>query len=119
MAFTHPGPNRYRLPTYVSGARVVGNRLMVLLDLPQPEIVEMSLMGKELGRYQGQVPFTTMGYRGFDVQLSGSTYRFWLLAANLKKLAFMEFTGGPGRATTLRPVLTLTNTRLGQCSTKP
>jgi hypothetical protein len=93
VAFTHPGPNRYRLPTYVSGARVVGNRLMVLLDLPQPEIVEMSLMGKELGRYTGKVPFTTSGYRGFDVQLSGSTYRFWLLAVNLKKLAFMEFTG--------------------------
>lgn len=92
VSFTNPDPNRYRLPKYIGGARLLGDRLMVLLELPQPEIVELNLLGEELGRYQGQVSFEATTYRGFDVQLSGSTYRFWLMAANLQKLAFVEFT---------------------------
>lgn len=90
-AFVNPSPNRFRLPTYVAGARLVGDRLLVLLHLPQPEIVELNLQGEEIGRYRGNVSPKVTTYRGFDVERSGDTYYLWVLAGDSRKLALLEF----------------------------
>jgi hypothetical protein len=89
--FIHPGPNSFRLPSYIAGARLVGNRLLVLLHLPRPEILELNLKGDELNRYHGNISFRVTNYRGFDVHLSGDTYHFWVLAGEMQRLALVEF----------------------------
>jgi hypothetical protein len=89
--FIHPGPSTFRLPSYIAGARLVGNRLLVLLHLPQPEILELNLNGDELHRYQGSTSFRVRNYRGFDARLSGDTYHFWVLAGEMQNLALVQF----------------------------
>jgi len=91
-SFIHPEPNKFRLPLYVAGARLVGNRLLVLLHLPDPEIVELNLKGEELNRYKANGSFSSTGYRGFDAHRSGDTYHFWVLSGDIQKLVLLEFT---------------------------
>jgi len=96
-AFVHPGASRFRLPTYVAGASVVGDHIFILLHLPQPEIVEFTLEGKEVNRYRGSLsPLATI-YRGFDAQLVAQTPHFWVLAGDEKVLTLTEFSAAkPG-----------------------
>jgi hypothetical protein len=84
--FTHPGPGTVRLPRYVAGATTVGNRLLVLLDLPRLEVVEFDFQGREMARYRASNPsFPNLRYRGFDAQLLGNAYRFYTIASSTSK----------------------------------
>ena len=82
QSFSHPGPDKYRLPTYLSGARIIGERLFILLDLPQPEIVEFDFNGAEMNRYRAALPSLAKAYRGFDVRRINGRYVFWLIASD-------------------------------------
>lgn len=87
--FVHPGAGRVRLPQYVAGASVVGDRLLILLDLPMVQIVEFDFEGHELARYSCDYqPFHNVRYRGFDAQLSENTYRFWTILGSRREHAF-------------------------------
>jgi hypothetical protein len=80
--FIRPEPDKFRLPKYISGARVIGDRLLVLLDLPQPEIVEFNFEGQEQNRYRANVSPAVKTYRGFDIRRTGDAYHFWILCAD-------------------------------------
>lgn len=80
--FVHLSPGRYRLPSYIAGASVVGDRLLVLLDLPRPEIIEFDFQGNEVGRYRDNLFHAAKAYSGFDAQLARDTYQFWVMVAN-------------------------------------
>lgn len=96
--FTRPKPNAYRLPKYIAGASVVGDRVLVLLDLPQPEVVEFDFEGRELGRYRGEPLPTPTLYLGFDAKLAGDTYHFWTIASDAENfMSLMEFTAAKKR----------------------
>jgi len=95
--FVHPGPGKYRLPAYLAGVRIAGDRLVALLDLPQPEIVEFDFTGKEIARYRGSLIIPACGYRGFDAQRKGDEYTFQIIAFQADDSAgLFEFTSGPG-----------------------
>jgi hypothetical protein len=90
--FIHPEPNKYRLPNYLSGARLIGDRLFLLLDLPQPEVVEFDFQGQELSRYRANISPLARTYKDFDVQRAGDTYRFWMLVGDGEKfISLVEF----------------------------
>lgn len=91
--FTHPEPSKFRLPTFIAGARVINQRLIVLLDLPQPEVVECDLEGREITRYRADMPSPCKAYRGFDVQLIGNPYRIWaIVEKRLNTVELVEWT---------------------------
>lgn len=95
--FINPEPSKFRLPTYISGARVVGDRLFVLLDLPQPEIVEFTFEGREENRYRADISPPARTYKGFDVQRAGNTYQFWILYGDNKtSIELVEMTPSEG-----------------------
>lgn len=76
--YTNPGPSKYRLPGFVAGACVVANRLLVLLDLPQPEVIEFDFDGVEIKRYRGNVTPAARAYHGFDAHIVDNKYQFWM-----------------------------------------
>jgi len=84
--YTNPGPGKYRLPGFVAGACVIGDRLLVLLDLPQPEIIEFNFAGIETNRYRGNVSPAAKAYHGFDARLVGDKYQFWMLVRSRTSL---------------------------------
>lgn len=86
--FTNPEPGKFRLPVFIAGARVVNQRLIVLLDLPQPEVIEYNLKGREITRYRADMSSPCNAYRGFDVQLNGNTYRLWAIV--VKRVGTIE-----------------------------
>lgn len=89
---TNPEPGKHWLPKYISGARVIGDRLLILLDLPQPEVVEFSFEGQELNRYRADVSPGVKLYQDFEVQQAGSSYRFWILFGDGERfMALTEF----------------------------
>lgn len=94
--FVHPGSGKVRLPQYVAGASVVGDRLLILLDLPKVQIVEFDFEGQELARYSCDYqPFPSVRYRGFDALLIGNTYHFWTIMGSRREHAFaiVEYAG--------------------------
>ena len=92
-SFTHPVPNKFRLPIFVAGATLIGERLFVLLHLPVPEIVEFDLEGQETGRYRADTSSPITDYRGFDGQVVGNNYQFWTIQRKAKSFALLKFTG--------------------------
>lgn len=86
-SFVRPAPSSYRLPVYIAGVATAGGRILALLDMPVPEIVEIDFGGKEVKRYRGRREFHS--YRGFDCQLREGKYRFWVLSADNKKNTFL------------------------------
>ena len=90
--FVRPRPGTFRLPYFVAGARLIADRLVVLLHLPRPEIVVYNLKGEEIGRYRGSGTSLFTYYRGFDVQLTRDGYSFWILAGDDDQIALWEFT---------------------------
>lgn len=97
-SFVRPGRNKYRLPVYVAGARLIDDRLLVLLHLPRPEVVEFGLDGREVARYRGDALTTPTTYMGFDARLDSGTYSFYLLAGDTDRLmALMEYAAPKAR----------------------
>ncbi len=73
--FVHPKAGVVVLPRYFAGVKVLENRIYLLLHLPNPEIVEVDLQGKELNRYRSDA-ITAMNYFGFDVRLVDHARQF-------------------------------------------
>jgi hypothetical protein len=94
--FVHPKPSTFRLPRYIAGARVIENHLFVLLHLPRPEIVELTMDGKELNRYRATVSPAASRYEGFDGQVLAGVYHFWILAGDVQALALTQFSPAKG-----------------------
>jgi len=81
--FTSPRAGAARLPSYIAGASVVGDRLMILLDLPKTEIVEFDFDGNERGRHcSREEPVREAQYRGFEGRLADGRYTFWVIVGN-------------------------------------
>jgi len=92
--FVHPQQSMFRLPEYIAGASLVSDRLLVLLNLPQPEIVELDFDGKEISRFRGAKLASPTIYMGFDARLIGDNYHFWTIIGDTKNLmALLEMTG--------------------------
>lgn len=91
-SFTHPVPNKFRLPTYVAGATLIGERLFVFLHLPVPEIIEFDLEGQETARYRADISAPITDYRGFDGQVVENDYQFWTIERKAKSFALIKFT---------------------------
>lgn len=91
--FANPEPNKYRLPEYAAGTCVIGDRLLVLLSMPQLEIIEFDFMGQEIKRYRGDLSPQARRYDGFGVHRSGNSYSFWtVFIGDEKKGALVELT---------------------------
>lgn len=86
-SFVMPEPSKQRLPRYISGARIVGDRLLVLLDLPYPEIAEFDLYGRETNRYLAAQLSPVKVCKDFDARPAGGGYRFWILFGDGENLA--------------------------------
>jgi hypothetical protein len=78
-SFINPEPGKHRLARCASGARVVGDRLLILLDLPHPEIVEFNFAGQELNRYRAAVSPMAQICHDFVALRHGDYYKFWIL----------------------------------------
>jgi hypothetical protein len=91
QGFPQRKPSTFRLPHYVAGARVISNHLFVLLDLPRPEIVELTMDGQEVNRYRGTISPVANRYQGFDGQVTAGTYHFWILAGDEQALTLTQF----------------------------
>jgi hypothetical protein len=77
--YIRPSTSTYRLPTYIAGAATVDDRILVLLDLPVPEIVELNFVGQEVNRYRGRLgSLKSRRYCGFDCQVHKAKYQFWI-----------------------------------------
>lgn len=74
--FVNPKKGVVRLPVYIGGVDVTANKIFVLLCLPQPEIVEFSLQGKETDRYRAESSISAQSYFGFRARSTGNVRQF-------------------------------------------
>jgi hypothetical protein len=75
--FVNPEPGKYKLPKFVAGIRIIRDRIFVLLHTPNPEIVEFTQSGEEVGRYISSET-EALDYFGFDVRLTKETKQFFV-----------------------------------------
>ena len=87
-AYTDPAPGRMRLPSFLSGVRIVDNYLFIELDLPRPEVVvtPLTCVPCQPQHFIDSETLEDFSYRGFDVMKNSSGYSLCVL------------TGHPGRA---------------------
>ena len=76
--FVNPKPGVVRLPVYISGVDVMDSRIFVLLCLPQPEIVEFHIQGRETARFRSTASVSAFSYFGFRAGSAGKARRFTL-----------------------------------------
>lgn len=81
--FVHPEPGVYRLPKYIAGARAIDDRLLLLLDLPAPEIAELDFEGHEIRRYRVEALGSVATYQDFKARRAGDTSRFWMIVGDV------------------------------------
>jgi hypothetical protein len=58
-------------PRYVAGVKVLGNRILLCLHLPAPEVWEMDEKGKVLAQYRASGLPRAIHVFGFDAQVNG------------------------------------------------
>ncbi|MEQ1603908.1 MAG: hypothetical protein ABL999_03490 [Pyrinomonadaceae bacterium] len=75
--FINPEPGSYKIPKFVAGIRVVSKKIFVLLHTPNPQIVEFTQGGTEVGRYISSET-EVLDYFGFDVRLTRDTKQFFV-----------------------------------------
>lgn len=75
--FINPEPGRYLMPKFVAGVSVVGSSVFVLLHTPNPQIIEFTEAGKEIGRYIASET-EALDYFGFSVRLTKDTKQFFV-----------------------------------------
>ncbi|HKQ05715.1 MAG TPA: hypothetical protein VJ464_11320 [Blastocatellia bacterium] len=91
-AFTHPAESKYRLPAYIAGLKLLNDRVLILLDLPKPEVVELNLRGEEVARYRGEAMPGITDYRGFEAEAVGDQYRIsTIVTDNLTFMTLVQF----------------------------
>ncbi len=73
--FTNPQDGIVVLPTYISGLKLLKDKLYVLVSVPNPEIIEFNLNGTELKRLRSNT-VKANGYFGFDAYLVGDVPQF-------------------------------------------
>ena len=76
--FVNPKPGVVRLPVYIGGIDVMDRRIYVLLCLPEPEIVEFNIQGRETARYRSTAAVSAFSYFGFRARSAGKSRQFTL-----------------------------------------